>query len=150
MAFRGRKSDILKLIEQIEASGAAEIGEAWQERQFSKDFPHLADNDRVRLLLGESDGDLDEVAALFRKFSQGAPLLDACLYTYSVQHSKSRQYTYIAAGGGRTIQFEAKSNWRDFEATEEDFEELEVVMDGDGIEWRVPGKYAAIPEIFIL
>ena len=150
MAFRGRKADILKLMEQIEAAQTAAVAEAWRERRFSKDFEHLEARDRVRLLIGESDGDLEGIGEVFRTFSRFVPVLDACLYTYSVQHSKSRNYTYIAAGGGRTVQFEARSNWRDFEATEEDFDELEVVMDGDGVEWRVPQKYASIPEIFLI
>ena len=150
MAFRGRKADILNLMEHIEAAKEPITAEAWKEKTFSKDFEHLDSRDRVRLMIGEGDADLDALTEVFHRFSKFVPVLDACLYTYTAMQSKLRNYTYIAAGGGRTIEFEARSNWKDFEASEEDFDELEVVMDGDGVEWRVPGRYAAIPEIFIL
>lgn len=151
MAFRGRKSDILNLMEHIESAKEPITADAWKEKTFSKDFEHLEDRDRVRLIIGEGDAaDLDALKEVFSQFSKFVPVLDACLYTYAARQSKLRKYTYIAAGGGRVIEFDARSNWKDFEASEEDFDELEVIMDGDGIEWRVPGRYAAIPEIFIL
>ena len=108
------------------------------------------DGDRHSIHAEGHAGDIEEITAAFRKLLGLVPVLDGAVYYYRAGSSKERTYIYSAPGGGRISEFTARSGWRDFEATEEDFDELEIVMDNDGVEWRVPKKYAALMEIFLV
>lgn len=156
MAFRGRKSDIAQLIEKAKGLDGQEpcgavLTQIRENKRYSKDYEALPDNERVRLIVDEGDdGDIDQITAVFRKLLDLVPVLDGALYYYKTGMSKERTYIYRAPGGGRFEEFTARSGWRDFEASEEDFDELEVVMDGDGVEWRVPKRDAQLMEIFLV
>ena len=156
MAFRGRKSDIAALIERAKELDGQEpygaiLAQIRANKRYSKNYEALPDNERVRLIVDEGDdGDIEQITAAFRKLLGLVPVLDGAVYYYRAGSSKERTYIYSAPGGGRISEFTARSGWRGFEATEEDFDELEIVMDNDGVEWRVPKKYAALMEIFLV